>query len=135
MAPATATRVAEHASPRSRGNFVTSLLAPFLVLQALVAGDMERFRRDVRAMINLSGPMAIISVIIGGFVLLIIIAALLPTFFTGLADTNAALTDPNTTTGDATADSLLTVFPILIGLAGLFFIIGLIFLAFKARKA
>lgn len=84
--------------------------------------------------LNISSGLTIVGVIIGAVVTMAIVAALLPTFLNSLADVNTEFNDPNATTGDATADSLLTIFPILIALGGLFAIVGLILMAVRVRK-
>ncbi len=75
--------------------------------------------------------LAIGGAIIGAVVVLSVIASVAPTFFTELSDTNAVLNDPNTTTGDTTADGLLGIFPLLIGITGLFALVGAILVAVK----
>lgn len=107
-----------------------------LAMQTL-ARNRSRFARDQDGSLNLNAGLAIVGVVIGAVVVMAIIAALLPTFLGSLADTNAAFNDPNATTGDATADSLLPIFPILIGLGGLIAIVGLVLAAvhFGGRKA
>lgn len=77
--------------------------------------------------------LAIGGAVIGAVVVLSVIAAVAPTFFTGLSDTNAVLNDVNTTTGDATADGLIGIFPLLIGITGLFALVGAILVAVKFR--
>lgn len=69
--------------------------------------------------------------IVGGVVALVLVAALIPTLFNAVNDVNTNLTDPGTTTGDGTADTLLPVFPILIGVGAIIAIVGAIFAAFR----
>lgn len=77
--------------------------------------------------------LGIAGAIIGAVVVLSVVAAVAPTFFQELADTNAVLTSPNTTTGSTDADSLLAIFPLLIAVTGLFAIVGSILVAVKFR--
>jgi hypothetical protein len=76
--------------------------------------------------LNLSKPLAIVGVVIAAVVGLSILSALLPTLF----DSTAAITE-NVTTGDVgndTANTLLGVFGIILG------IVGLVFLVAKFKK-
>lgn len=63
---------------------------------------------------------------IGALVVISVIAAVIGPYLTGVADVNTVLNDPNTTAGDATADSLLPIFPLLVGITGLFAVVGAI---------
>lgn len=75
--------------------------------------------------------MGIVATVIGAVVVILVVAAVAPQFFSALADTNEVLTDANTTTGDTTADSLLGVFPLMIGITGLFAIVGIVLAAVR----
>ncbi len=78
--------------------------------------------------------LAIAGIIIGAVVSMILIAALLPEYLGAVADVTGEFNNNTTTTGDATADTLLPVFGLLVAFAGLFAIVGLVFLAVKLRK-
>lgn len=94
-----------------------------------------RFVVDQRAQMGLSGKaMAVISAVISVIVITSILAATLGTTFTSVADVNAVFNDPNQTLNDTTTDSLLTVFPILIGLGFLFAVVGLVLAAVAFRR-
>lgn len=84
--------------------------------------------------LNTGGALVIVSVVIGAVVGLSVLGALLPTFFTSLADIGGVFTNPSTTTGNSDADALLPVFGLLIAFAGLFAIIGLALLVVHVRK-
>ena len=104
------------------------------MLAALPGVKNDPMGRDERGLINLGGVLGIAGIIIGAVVAIILIAALIPTYLGGVADVVDVFNDANTTTGDATADSLLTVFGLLVAFAGLFAIVGLVFLAVKLRR-
>jgi hypothetical protein len=91
------------------------------------------FGRDDAAAFSLASPLGIVSVIIGAVVGLIVLAALFPTYLGGVADLVGAMTDENTTTGDDTADGLLPIFGLVTAFAGLFAILGLVFVVVKLR--
>lgn len=107
------------------------LLAPLLAR----GNEENRFGRDQRGLINLGSVLSIAGIIIGAVVAVILIAALIPTYLGGIADVVGVFNDNNTTTGDTTADSLLTVFGLLIAFAGLFAIVGLVFLAVRLKRS
>lgn len=89
---------------------------------------------DEAGEVNINFGLTIIGVIIGAVVAIAIVAALFPTYMTSLASLGTTFNDPNTTTGDATADTLLPVFALLIAFAGLFAIVGIVLLAVKLKK-
>lgn len=91
------------------------------------------FAQDERGMLETGKALAIVGVVIGAVVTALVLAAVAPEFFGAVADLNAVFTNESTTTGDATADSLLSVFPIIIGITGLFAIAGLAIVAFRLR--
>lgn len=83
--------------------------------------------------INISSALTIVGVVIGAVVSLVVLAALAPTWFDATSD----LVDNFTTAdvGDATANSIAnTVFPLVLGLLGVFALAGLAFAAMRLRK-
>lgn len=104
------------------------------MLAALPGASNTKKEPDERGLINLGGVLGIAGVIIGAVVSIILIAALLPTFLDAVSDVTGAFNDANTTTGDDTADSLLPIFGLLVAFAGLFAIVGLVFLAVRLRR-
>lgn len=79
----------------------------------------------------MGGVMAVVITVLGVLIGLQVLAPLTGTFFDSVEGINDNLTDANTTTGDATADSLLSVFPIIIGITGLLVFVGLVFVVFR----
>lgn len=94
----------------------------------------QKLATDERAELNITFGLTIIGVIIGAVVAIAIVAALFPTYMTSLSDLGTAFNDPNTTTGDDSADALLPIFGLLIAFAGLFAIVGIVLLAVKLKK-
>lgn len=94
----------------------------------------QSLRTSTEANLNLSFGLTIVGVIIAAVVAIAIIAALFPTYMGSLADITGAFNDPNTTTGDSTADTLLPVFALLVAFGGLFAIVGLVLLSIKLKK-
>lgn len=69
--------------------------------------------------LNLEGRMnTVLTVIIGAVVVLVVIAALTPTFFDALSDVVNNITSDNVTTGNSAADALLVAFAPIIGIIG-----------------
>lgn len=87
---------------------------------------------DEHGFINLGSVTGILTTVIVGIVVLLILAALAPSYITAVADLVFALQDG--TTNNTTADSLLPVFGLLVALGGVFALIGYAFLAYKRRK-
>lgn len=95
----------------------------------------QTLEADTHAELNINFGLTIIGVIIAAVVAIAIVAALFPTYMTSLASLGDTFNDPNTTTGDATADTLLPIFGLLIAFAGLFAIVGIVLLAVKLKKS
>jgi hypothetical protein len=93
----------------------------------------SRMRKDDSAVLNLGPILSIAAIIIGAVVALVLIAALLPTYLGAGADVVEAFNNDTTTTGDATADSLLPIFGLITAFAVLFAIVGLVFLSVRLR--
>lgn len=101
--------------------------------QRLAAGQKACLRTDTDANLELGkGALVLVAVIIGAVVVIQIVAALFPTFFNSVAAINENLT--TTSTGDDTADSLLPIFRILVGLGALFGIIGIVLAAIAIKN-
>lgn len=94
----------------------------------------QKFARSTEAELSLNFGLAVIGTIIGAVVAIAIVAALFPTYMGSLASLGDTFNDPNTTTGDATADTLLPVFGLLIAFGGLFAIVGIVLLAIKLKN-
>lgn len=94
----------------------------------------RQFREENDGALSLTFGLAIIGTIIGAVVAIAIVAALFPTYLGSIADITGSFNDPNTTTGDATADTLLPVFGLLVAFGGLFAIVGLVMLGIQLRK-
>lgn len=92
------------------------------------------FMTDKAGALNTSALLSIVTVIIGAVVGISLIAALAPTYMTALGDFVGVFNDANTTTGDATADTLLPVFALLMAFAGLFALVGIGIVAVRLRK-
>lgn len=75
--------------------------------------------------------LSIAGVIIGAVVAVILIATLYPTY--GGAVANLTENVSSTDLGDPTANSLRSVFALVISLAGLFAIVGLVFLGMSLK--
>lgn len=109
----------------------SAMLAPVSTKQA---SKQNSLATDANGFSGLGGALGIVGVIVGAIVAVLIVAALFPQFMSALSGINGNLNDPNTTTGDATADSLIPVFSLVIGLAGLFGIVGIILAAVHFGK-
>ena len=88
---------------------------------------------DESGFINLGSVTGILSVVILGIVILLILAALAPTYITAIADLVQAM--ESGTTNNTTADSLLPVFGLLVALGGVFALVGYAFLAYRRRSS
>lgn len=95
--------------------------------------NQKKFESDERGFINLGTVTGILTVVIVGIVVLLILAALAPTYITAVADLVNAL--ESGTTNNTTADTLLPVFGLLIALGGVFALVGYAFLAYKRRSS
>lgn len=94
----------------------------------------RRMSHDEAANINLGGALTLVGVFIGFIVLVTVAAKFVVPIFAATADVNEALNDPNTTTGDESADAIKPVFGIVIGLAVVIGIVTLILGAVKFSK-
>lgn len=94
---------------------------------------LREFEGDDDAFVNMGSFTGILTVVITGIVILLIIAALAPTFLRAVADLVTAL--EGGTTNNTTADSLLPVFGLLVALGGVFALVGYAFLAYRRRKS
>ena len=88
---------------------------------------------DESGFINLGSVTGILSVVILGIVILLILAALAPTYLTAVADLVGAMEAG--TTNNTAADSLLPVFGLLVALGGVFALVGYAFLAYRRRSS
>ena len=102
--------------------------------QARGGYENETFENDDDALLNLGSVLTTAAVIIGAVVALIIVAALLPTYLGSVEDVVDTFNASTTSTGDATADSLLGTFGLIVAFAGLFAIVALVFLAIRLKK-
>jgi hypothetical protein len=93
----------------------------------------KKFDGDESGFVNMGSITGILTVVIVGIVILLILAALAPTYLTAVADLVQAL--ESGTTNNTTADSLLPVFGLLVALGGVFAIVAFAFLAYKRRSA
>lgn len=91
----------------------------------------NRFVHDDDAALSVGRGLTVAGSIIGAVVVILIVASLIPEFLTALGDTNTALS--GTSTNDTTADTIKRVMPILVGVGGVFGIVGLILAAMKFR--
>lgn len=82
--------------------------------------------------LNLSKPLAIVGVILGAIVSLLLLAAMLPQLFDATHDVTD--TFANATTGNAPADSILSVFAFIVPIVIVVAIVGLVVLAVKFSK-
>src|SRR5688500_1056872 len=101
--------------------------------QVTYRGGFRSFLADRKAFINMGSITGILTVVIVGIVILLILAALAPTYLTAVADLVNAL--ESGTTNNTTADSLLPVFGLLIALGGVFALVAYAFLAYRRRSA
>lgn len=110
----------------------------FASMQQLKAADKPEPRKGLRsfltdrtAFINMGSITGILTAVIVGIVVLLILAALAPTFITAVADLVNAV--ENTSFNNTTADSLRSVFGLLIALGGLFALVAYAFIAYRRR--
>lgn len=91
------------------------------------------FVAGTEAQISIGNALTIVGVVIGAVVGLTVLAALAPTWFSATGDLVENFTTADV--GDATANNIAnTVFPLVLGLLGVFAIAGLAFAAMKLRK-
>lgn len=95
-------------------------------------GGFRAFLADRGGFINMGSITAIIGTVVVGIVVLLVLAALAPSYLTAVADLVGAL--EGGTTNNTTADSLLPVFGLLIALGGVFALIAYAFIAYRRRK-
>lgn len=93
----------------------------------------RKFSENESGFVNLGTITGILTVIVVGIVILLILAALAPTYLTAIADLVNAL--ESGTTNNTSADSLLPVFGLLVALGGVFALVGFAFLAYRRRKS
>lgn len=95
------------------------------------------FGGDLNAQFNISSGLTIAGVILGAVVGLSVLAALAPTWFDSVGDLSENFTDADLDNDAATvsvAENIAqNVFPLIIGLLGVFAIAGLAFAAMKLR--
>jgi hypothetical protein len=94
-------------------------------------GATRSFVGDARGFINMGSITGILTAVVVGIVVLLIVAALAPTFISAVADLVTALEGGST--NNTTADTLLPVFGLIVALGGVFAIVGYAFLAYKRR--
>lgn len=122
------------------GKVSDTLYAWFTTLMAFTEGEVEKGRQqhrrimqDLAANISMQSALTIAGVIVGAVVALNVLAALAPTWFASTKDLGENFT--NADVGDVTANNIAnTVFPLIIGLLGVFALAGLAFLVMKLRK-
>lgn len=109
------------------------LLAVALAIRAqlVLRGAPKAFVRNVDAFINMGTITGVLGAIIVGIVLLLVVAALAPTFITAVADLVSAI--ENNTFNNTTADGLRTVFGLIIAIGGLFALVAYAFIAYRRR--
>jgi hypothetical protein len=78
-------------------------------------------------MISMGKPLALVGVVIGAVVVVLLLGALTGVFFNSIAGINENLTEAST--GDDTADTILTVFPIVVGVSAVLGFVGLVLAA------
>lgn len=83
--------------------------------------------------LKITGVFTIVGVILAATLAVIVVARLFPTYADAIADLNENMTSDDVTFGDETADGLKPVMAIVIGLAGLFGIIGIVVAAVHFR--
>lgn len=76
----------------------------------------------------------IVTGIIGGAVGLLVLGAMLPLLFDGSAQAADALNDPNVTTGSEEADSLKSVYSIIIGFGAVLLVGSIAFALVKFKS-
>lgn len=113
------------------GELSKSLTRQFQTMRSRASA---RFRRDSHANFSIGPALGVAGAIVGAVVVVLVAAAFIPTFFSATSDTVTAFEDPNTTTGNDSADALLPVFAILVGITALFGIGGLIVGAIALKK-
>jgi len=129
-----------------------SMLAPLLALVGLAAVQSQTmsrrealsrrkaealedspFSQDLAGELNLTFALTVIGVIIGAVVGISVLSALAPTWFSSITGIVSVFTSGNYTTGDTTADGLMPIFGLVIAFAGLFALVGLVFLVVKLQ--
>lgn len=105
----------------------------WLVFMAKANQESKGFVSDERGFINMGSITGILTTVVVGIVVLLILAALAPTFITAIADLVGALEAG--TTNNTTADSLLPVFGLLIALGGVFALVAYAFIAYRRRSS
>ena len=89
-------------------------------------------RADRHAQISIATAMTVAGLIVTAVVGLNVLAALAPTWFSSTSDLAENFSTADV--GDTTANSIANdIFPMIIGLLGVFALAGLAFLAFKLR--
>lgn len=115
-------------------NALKLLLLTYFAPESLTAGQRTR-RMDDAGAVSLSSlggfALSIVAVVIGAVVALVVIASLFPTYAGAVKNLSQNVT--NADFGNATANSLLSPFALLISLGGLFAIVGLAFLAYSIK--
>lgn len=92
----------------------------------------QGFRDDEHGFIDMGRITGVLSAVLIGIVLLLVLAALAPSFLTAIADLVGAL--ESGTTNNTTADTLLPIFGLLIALGGVFALVAYAFLAYRRRS-
>lgn len=82
-------------------------------------------------MFNMNGGMKVVSVIIGAVVILTLLAAVIRPFAGSLNNISDNITTQDF--GNATANSIADVFPIVIGIAGLLVFVGYVLKSFGGQ--
>jgi hypothetical protein len=81
---------------------------------------------------NFDKPLGILILVLTAVVTLALLAGVTGSFFTNLQAVNDNIT--TATTGDATADSILAIFPLVIGVGGVVAFVSLVFIAFRMSR-
>jgi hypothetical protein len=82
--------------------------------------------------LDLNKPLAVVGVILGGIISLLLLAALLPQMFSATQDITEAF--ENGTTGNESADTILTVFAFVVPIVIVVAIVGLVIAAVRFSR-
>jgi hypothetical protein len=97
----------------------------------MAKANQQHFHDDESGFINLGSVSGVMTTVILGIVILLVLAALAPTYISSVGDLVSALEDGST--NNTTADSLLPVFGLIIALGGVFALVGYAFLAYRRK--
>jgi uncharacterized membrane protein len=83
--------------------------------------------KDESGLLDLNRPMRIVGVVIGGIVIVLLLAALTAPFFGAIGDINTNISEAET--GDDAGDVILGVFPLVIAVGAVLGFVGLVLAA------